>query len=82
MKFFEIEQEEIIWKYVKYDLFLYHKEMRFDFRGCFPSEFNYNIDIQEVEIHFDYLSSFSLNEKDKLLLLSQSRHKKLESLGI
>jgi hypothetical protein len=36
IQFFEIEQSEITWKYIKHDLFLYHKDMRFDFKGSFP----------------------------------------------
>lgn len=80
IKFFEIEQEEISWKYIKSDLFLYNKEMRFGFKGCFPTEFN--IDIPEVELHYDYFNSHTLNEQDKLVLLSQNRNLKLEALGI
>lgn len=82
MKFFEIEHSEINWKYIKNNLFLYHKEMRFDFKGCFPTEFTYNTDIIEVEIHYDHFESHDLSEEDKLILLSQSRHQKLKSLGI
>lgn len=79
LKFFEIDQEENS-KYIKSILFLYHKEMRFVFNGCFPTEFTY--DTQEVEIHYDHFESHTLKDMDKLLLLSQTRHKKLESLGI
>ena len=82
MKFFEVEQEEINWKYIKNNLLIFHKEMKFDFKGCFPTEFTYNLDILEVEIHSDYFESHTLNDVDKLLLLSQSRNRKLESLGI
>ena len=80
IQFFEIEQSEIHSKYIKAELFLYHKEMRFDFRGSFPTSFN--PDNQEIEIHYDHFESHPLSEEDKLILLSQSRHKKLESLGI
>ena len=80
IQFFEIGQSEIHSKYIKAELFLYHKEMRFDFRGSFPTSFN--PDNQEIEIHYDHFESHPLSEEDKLILLSQSRHKKLESLGI
>lgn len=80
LQFFEIEQDEITWKYIKNELVIYHKEMRFNFLGCFPQEFN--TENQEVEIHYDYSSSHTLNDTDKSVLISQSRHKKLEYLGI
>ena len=80
IQFFEIGQSEIHSKYIKAELFLYHKEMRFDFRGSFPTSFN--PDNQEIEIHYDHFESHPLSEEDKLILLSQSRHKKLEYLGI
>lgn len=81
-QFYEIEQSEINWKYIKHDLFLYYKDMRYDFRGSFPRSISSEMDFQEIEIHYDYFESHPLSEEDKLVLLSQSRHKKLESLGI
>ena len=80
LKFFEIDHEEINWKYIKCTLLLYHKDMRFDFKGCFTTSFN--LDMREAEINYDHFEYKILNEVDKLLLLSQERHKKLESLGI
>ena len=80
IQFFEIEQSEIGSKYIKAELLLYYKDMKYDFRGSFPTSFN--PDNQEVEIHYDHFESHDFNEEDKLVLLSQSRHKKLESLGI
>lgn len=80
LQFFEIEQSEIGSKYIKAELLLYYKDMKYDFRGSFPTSFN--PDNQEVEIHYDHFESHELSEEDKLILLSQSRHQKLKALGI
>jgi hypothetical protein len=82
MKFFEVEQEEINWKYIKNNLLIFHKEMKFDFKGCFPTEFTYNLDILEVEIHYDHFETNPLTEQDELVLKSQVRELKLKSIGI
>ena len=80
IQFFEIEQSEIHSKYIKAELFLYHKEMRFDFRGSFPTSFN--PDNQEIEIHYDHFESHPLSEEDKLFIISKERDQKLTLLGI
>lgn len=82
IQFYEIEQSEITWKYIKHDLSLYHKDMRYDFRGSFPRTISFEMDFQEIEIHYDYFDSLTLSEQDKLVLLSQTRHLKLKELGI
>ena len=74
IKFFGIEHSQENWKYIKHDLLLYHKEMKLDFRGCFPQEF----DNQSVVIHYDYFAT-TLLEK---LPLDDMRELKLKSIGI
>ncbi len=82
LKFYEIEQSEITWKYIKNDLVLYHKDMRINFHGSFPKEINYFIDNQSISIHYDYFETNPLNEQDELILKSQVRELKLKSIGI
>lgn len=82
LQFFEIEQSEINWKYIKQDLSLYHKDMKYDFRGCFSRTISFEMNFQEIEINYDYFESHPMVEEDKLILLSQTRNQKLKSLGI
>lgn len=75
IKFFGIEHSQENWKYIKHDLLLYHKEMKLDFKGCFPQEITCDIDNQSVVIHYDYFESLPLP-------LDDMRELKLKSIGI